>query len=750
MSKNARYAWRLSLGGLLLGLVACAVYLLAVPLGFKYGEIQVGHGLEHEGRIAWDAAGVPHIRAQNLEDGYFLLGYSHARDRLWQMEFARRYAGGTLSEVFGAKTLPMDRFARTLGFRRTAEGIYANLDAPTRVLLQRYSDGINAYLELAPAALPLEFSLVRHERPGPWGPVDSLSLHLLYSWTLSANLGMQLQRLALAEHLDLARINEVFAPYPGERPPATRDYASLYRSLRGTPDAGKLLGQLPGSNVEGIGSNNWVVSASRSATGKPLLANDPHLRLTNPAAFYLASLKIPGLSLTGANFAGAPLFVIGHNQRIAWGYTNTGSHIQDAYLERVDPQDPRRYLTPDGYRPFETRLERIAVRDGETVSLEVRSTRLGVPPQNMVYADIEGNIGYVSAGRVPLRGADDDLHGLAPSPGWESRYDWVGYVPESAKPRSLNPREGFIATANQRIVPPDNAFDFGHDWVLPYRYERIREWLGGPGQRTLEDSLELQNDEFSSVMASLLPKMLEQVSDPELRASEAFALLQGWNHQAAADLAAPLIAGYWVRAFTRELLQPRIGTQLLASGWNQRNYDGFLRLILDGQADLRFWCGQEQGCDLKLNQSLRRALDELRAAHGSAPSGWKWGEAHAALAEHVPFHKTPLRALFDLKNNKGGDNFSVNVGRFDYSDPANPFHTRIAATLRMVIDLADFDNSRYALSTRNSGLPFDGATDLNELWARGAYIRIADDAPDATDRQLVLRPSAPSSGEPRP
>lgn len=377
MSKNARYAWRLSLGGLLLGLLACAVYLLAVPLGFKYGEIQVGHGLEHEGRIAWDAAGVPHIRAQSLEDGYFLLGYSHARDRLWQMEFARRYAGGTLSEVFGAKTLPMDRFARTLGFRRTAEGIYANLDAPTRVLLQRYSDGINAYLELAPAALPLEFSLVRHERPGPWGPVDSLSLHLLYSWTLSANLGMQLQRLALAEHLDLARINEVFAPYPGELPPATRDYASLYRSLHGTPDAGKLLGQLPGSNVEGIGSNNWVVSASRSATGKPLLANDPHLRLTNPAAFYLASLKIPGLSLTGANFAGAPLFVIGHNQRIAWGYTNTGSHIQDAYLERVDPQDPRRYLTPDGYRPFETRLERIAVRDGETVSLEVRSTRHG-------------------------------------------------------------------------------------------------------------------------------------------------------------------------------------------------------------------------------------------------------------------------------------------------------------------------------------------------------------------------------------
>lgn len=780
MSKNARYAWRLSLGGLLLGLLACAVYLLAVPLGFKYGEIQVGHGLEHEGRIAWDAAGVPHIRAQNLEDGYFLLGYSHARDRLWQMEFARRYAGGTLSEVFGAKTLPMDRFARTLGFRRTAEGIYANLDAPTRVLLQRYSDGINAYLGLAPAALPLEFSLVRHERPGPWGPVDSLSLHLLYSWTLSANLGMQLQRLALAEHLDLARINEVFAPYPGERPPATRDYASLYRSLHGTPDAGKLLGQLPGSNVEGIGSNNWVVSASRSATGKPLLANDPHLRLTNPAAFYLASLKIPGLSLTGANFAGAPLFVIGHNQRIAWGYTNTGSHIQDAYLERVDPQDPRRYLTPDGYRPFETRLERIAVRDGETVSLEVRSTRhgpvisdiyeparlpqaqrdrlvialawtgldrhdktfpsllainraegweqfldaaadFGVPPQNMVYADVEGNIGYVSAGRVPLRGADDDLHGLAPSPGWESRYDWVGYVPESAKPRSLNPREGFIATANQRIVPPDNAFDFGHDWVLPYRYERIREWLGGPGRRTLEDSLELQNDEFSSVMASLLPKMLEQVSDPELRASEAFALLQGWNHQAAADLAAPLIAGYWVRAFTRE----PAATEDRHAVAGQRLEPAQLRRIppadprRPGRSALLVRPGTRLRPQAEPVVAPRPRRTACRPRKRAERLEVGRGARRPRRARALP--QDPLRALFDLKNNKGGDNFSVNVGRFDYSDPANPFNTRIAATLRMVIDLADFDNSRYALSTRNSGLPFDGATDLNELGPRRVH-----------------------------
>ncbi|MGV8267892.1 penicillin acylase family protein, partial [Pseudomonas aeruginosa] len=145
--------------------------------------------------------------------------------------------------------------------------------------------------------------------------------------------------------------------WPVRRPPATRDSASLYRALRGKQDTAKLLGQLPGSNVEGIGSNNWEVSDNRSATRTPLLANEPHLRLTNTAAFYLASLKIPGLSLTGANFAGPPLFVIGHNQRIAWGYTNTGSHIQDAYLERVDPQDPRRYLTPDGYRPFETRLE---------------------------------------------------------------------------------------------------------------------------------------------------------------------------------------------------------------------------------------------------------------------------------------------------------------------------------------------------------------------------------------------------------
>ena len=375
MSKNARYAWRLSLGGLLLGLLACAVYLLAVPLGFKYGEIQVGHGLEHEGRIAWDAAGVPHIRAQNLEDGYFLLGYSHARDRLWQMEFARRYAGGTLSEVFGAKTLPMDRFARTLGFRRTAEGIYANLDAPTRVLLQRQRRD-QRLPGAGPGALPLEFSLVRHERPGPWGPVDSLSLHLLYSWTLSANLGMQLQRLALAEHLDLARINEVFAPIraSGRRPPATTPACTAPARHAGRRQAAGATArfQRRGHRFEQLGGLRQPQRHRQAAAGQRS-APAPD----QPGGLLPGQPEDPGLSLTGANFAGAPLFVIGHNQRIAWGYTNTGSHIQDAYLERVDPQDPRRYLTPDGYRPFETRLERIAVRDGETVSLEVRSTRHG-------------------------------------------------------------------------------------------------------------------------------------------------------------------------------------------------------------------------------------------------------------------------------------------------------------------------------------------------------------------------------------
>lgn len=750
---------------------------------FETGIIKVADGISDKGSIAWDANAVPHIKAANDRDAYFLLGYSHARDRLWQMQFSKNYANGTLSETFGPKTLDMDKFSRTLGFKKTADSIFQQLKPQTQDVLKSYSDGVNFFIDKFADRLPVEFSLTRSAPLKRWEPSDSVALHLLFSWTLSSNLGMQLQRLSLSKNLTVSQINEVFAPYPGSAPVKTRDYAALYNNLDVSGTGLALLDKLPPSNVEGVGSNNWVIAGDHTVTGKPILANDPHLKLTNPALFYLASIETPESSLVGATYAGAPLFVIGHNKKIAWGYTNTGSSVQDAYLEKLNPSDNNLYLASDStYKPFRVVQEKIDVKGEASVTLPVRYTNhgpvisdiyqaaqqaingkksvvialawtgletndktfdsilginrsenwpqflqasavFGVPPQNMVYGDTAGNIGYVSAGRVPVKANDNDLLGQAPAPGWEAKYDWTGYVPQSAKPTQFNPASGYIATANNRIVPDNYPFNFGHDWVLPYRYDRIMDLLKGRAPHTLQTSADIQLDRYSSSMADLLPKMIALVEGLPSTPAQ-LSILKAWRFDSDPESAAPLIAAYWVKNFTQELLEQKIGKELLAAGWNQRNYDAFLNLVLSKKADQVFWCGGADNCQRALERSLNLSLQQIKDKYGADVSDWNWGRAHTAVAEHVPLHKSPMAWFFDNRNTMGGDNFTVNVGRYNYSDPANPFNTNIAATFRMVADLSNLDNSSYILSSSNTGIKFNGYVDMNRLWGRGDYIKI--------------------------
>ncbi|WP_017905125.1 penicillin acylase family protein [Pseudomonas asplenii] len=766
---------------------------------FETGVMAVPKGISDKGSIAWDANAVAHIKAANERDAYFLLGYSHARDRLWQMQFSRNYASGTLSETFGTSTVEMDKFARTLGFRKNAELIVQQLKPQTQDILRSYSDGVNFFIDKFGDRLPVEFSLTRSPAPRHWEPSDSVALHLLFSWTLSSNLGMQLQRLSLSKNLSVAQINEVFAPYPDSTPVKTRDYAALYKNLDAAGTGLALLDKLPPSNVEGVGSNNWVIAGDHTVSGKPILANDPHLRLTNPALFYLAALETPDSALVGATYAGAPLFVIGHNRKIAWGYTNTGSSVQDAYLEKLNPSDSNLYLSSDStYQPFRVVQEQINVKGAAPITLPVRHTRhgpvisdiyqpaqqaigdrksvvialawtgldpndktfdsildinhaqdwpqflqasaeFGLPPQNMVYGDTAGNIGYVSAGRVPVKAQDDDLLGQGPAPGWEAKYDWTGYVPEAAKPRQFNPASGYIATANNRIVPDNYAFNFGHDWVLPYRYDRIMTLLKARAPHTLQTSTDIQLDRYSSSLADLLPKMLAPLDGLPSQPAQ-LSLLKDWRFDSDPDAAAPLIAAYWVKNLTQALLEPKIGKALLAAGWNQRNYDAFLNLVLSGKADQGFWCGADDHCQQMLLSSLNLSLQQIRDQYGADVSDWKWGRAHTAVGEHVPLHKSPMAWFFDNRNNLGGDNFTVNVGRYNYSDPANPFNTNIAATFRMVADLSNLDNSRYILSSSNTGIRFNGYVDMNRLWARGDYIRIQPSTQASENHALKFIP----------
>lgn len=554
-----RRRWRVIAMGLLGAMVAApllALLWLRRSLPRVEGELQVA-GLSQAIEIVRDGNAIPHIVAQTEPDAYFGLGYVHAQDRLWQLELNRRLGSGRLAEVLGEAALPRDRMFRTLGLRRVAEQNLERLNARARAALDAYAAGVNAFLASDPP-LPPEFALLGVE-PAAWTPVDSLLWLKVMAWTLSNNMDRELSRLALSRKLSPEQLAEFVAPYPGE--------PSLVLSL---PSAYQAAGPVTGDNLfreprpEGLGSNNWAVDGRRSASGKPLLANDPHLGLTAPGIWYLAHLQAPGFSVIGATLPSLPGVILGRTESAAWAFTNTGSDVQDLFLERLVEGEPERYAVPGGSEAFERRRETIAVRGGGERVIEVRSTRHGPvisdvhehsaslappghvialrwtaldpddrsfefvteiahaatgadvvaaarhfqsPTQNIVYADSAGAIGFVATGRVPVRRPDNDLRGLAPALGWEPRYDWQGYLPFEQLPQSHDPASGRIVTANQKIVPEDYAHWLGADWADPARAERIETLLDELPQHTVASFAKIQSDVQDGTARMLLPAL---------------------------------------------------------------------------------------------------------------------------------------------------------------------------------------------------------------------------------------------------
>ncbi|HET7866068.1 MAG TPA: penicillin acylase family protein, partial [Burkholderiaceae bacterium] len=370
----ARAAWLLA-ALLLLAAAALWVYRQRV-LPITHGSLAVA-GAHAELRIERDRYGIPTIHAASLRDAIFGLGFVHAQDRLWQLETHRRIGAGRLAEALGPAALDTDRFLRALGVRRAAAAQWARLEPGDRALMEAYAAGINAFLHDHLRARPPEF-LVLGLQPESWDPVDSMAWTLMMAWDLGGNWSAELLRLRLAQQLPVARINELLPPYPGEAPLVTADYAQLLRQWHVGADLGRhALLAAPPSGVEGLGSNNWVVAGSHSQTGQPLLANDPHLRLSTPALWYLARLVGPGFEIAGATMPGAPSVVLGQNQHIAWGFTNTGPDVQDLYLERLKPDDAGQYQTPGGWAAFERFDEVIKVKGAPDVPFSARATRHG-------------------------------------------------------------------------------------------------------------------------------------------------------------------------------------------------------------------------------------------------------------------------------------------------------------------------------------------------------------------------------------
>ncbi|WP_242454152.1 penicillin acylase family protein [Bailinhaonella thermotolerans] len=818
---------------LVLALLLAGVVVWSVRRAFPQldGELKAP-GLSANVSVYRDKYGVPHLYADTPEDLFFAQGFVHAQDRFWEMDFRRKTTAGRLSELFGKATLDTDKVIRTMGWRRVAEQELSILNPRTRAYLDRYAAGVNAWMKATPGK-SLEYSVLkltnRDYEPEPWTAVDSLAWLKAMAWDLRSNMEDELARAIAATAVPRQRAEELWPRYPYELnspivsevnqaratsaaltpiPEESRDaLARAARAVRAAPD---LIGT-DGDN-SGIGSNSWVVSGAHTVSGKPLLANDPHLSPHMPSTWYQMGLHCRERSescpfdLTGFTFAGLPSVVIGHNHRIAWGFTNLGPDVSDIYLERLRGQE---YQYRDGWKPLETRTERIKVAGGETVTLTVRETGHGpllsdvlgtakraipgaakalnepdeekeygvalrwtaldpgrtadalflmgtaenwdsfraaaksfeVPAQNLVYADVDGTIGYQAPGRIPVRSGGGD--GAWPAAGWTGQVEWTGWVPYEKLPTQRDPVRGYIVTANNAATGPSTTPQLTRDWSYGYRSQRIIDRLKQAIQKGKVDAATMSSIQRDSRNA-FAPELTRYLLNPDLKLAgpvkRAVKLFDGWDFGQSKDSAA---AAYYnavwrhllIRTFNDELpegARPDGGDQ-----WYE-----VLRPLLAEPSD-PWWDdvktkGVQESRDQILLLALEDAFDELSDRLGPDPSRWAWGDLHSLTLTNDTFGTSgiaPIEWLFNrgpLRVDGGKDAVDAagwNVQR-GYDVTAVP-------SMRMVVDLADMDQSRWINLTGASGHAFhDNYWDQAGLWADGKTIPMRS-RPESVRREAV-------------
>jgi penicillin amidase len=728
------------------------------------GTVQVPE-LKARVQVRRDAQGVPHIRAQSLDDLLFAQGYVTAQDRLWQMDLSRRLAYGELSEIFGQRALKLDIENRTLGFRQASERAVGELSPESRSMLEAYTRGVNAFISTHQDRLPIEFLMLRY-RPRPWQAKDSFAVALNMAKTLNTSWPDELMRERVCAKVGRELCTDLFPDHsPLDRPvaepllaPGISSQHSQGAALEPLAGLDPVLGALappPDSSRADLGSNNWVVNGAHTQSGKPLLANDPHLGHGVPSVWYLIHLKAPGLNVSGASLPGLPVVTIGHNERIAWGVTNTGPDVQDLYVESFNFRDPRGYLHNGQWVEATVREEVIKVRGGRDYSFTVMTTRHGPvishegarelalrwtalepgglrfpflkinqaqnwqeftaalrdyagPMQNFVYADVDGNIGFYAAGWVPIRNQGD---GTVPSSGSSEDHDWIGHIPFESLPHAYNPASGIIATANGRIVPDGYPYFITSMWASPYRTARIYQLLEAGARLTVADMLRIQTDIRPLDDVWLAKQLLAAAAKRPAQGTDAqyaLSLLASWDGEARADSAATLVCQVTRRALRERILKAKLGDDLSGYRWPMSTVflenvltDGWTRWLPPGDADF----------NVTLTRSLEEGVRRIPQLVGSRDhAAWRWGDTIPLTFQH------PL----------GGLRFFgrwLNVGPFPQAGTGNtvkqttPSH---GVSMRLAVDFSNFDNSVQNITLGQSGQVFSPHyRDQFEAWYNG-------------------------------
>lgn len=752
------------------------------------GEI-IAPELKHPVQVLRDEWGIAHIYAETQDDLFFAQGFVAAQDRLWQMEIWRRTGEGKLAEILGPQAVERDRFARLLRYRGDMEAEYRSYAPDAREIISAFVRGVNHLIKTTPPdRLPIEFQLTGI-RPEPWTP--EVCLTRMAGYVMTRNASTEVLRAQLVRELGTKLVDELLPadPYRPLEIPRGLSLEGIDNRILASANAAS--GNISFAERSNDGSNNWVVDGTMTKSGKPLLANDPHRAIALPSLRYLVHLVGPGWNLIGAGEPALPGVAAGHNDRVGFGFTIVGIDQQDLYVEEINPANPNEYRWRGGWRKMRVEKELIKVK-GEQSPREVElkfthhgpviyedperrrayalrwvgsepgtagylaSLSLGrarnwreflsalerwkVPSENLVYADVDGNIGWVAAGLAPVRRG---WSGMLPVPG-DGRYEWQGFLPLSALPQSYNPSSHFIATANHNILPRGYRRELGYEWATPFRFQRILEVLGEKGRKfDVADFERLQHDEVS-LPARELTGLLAKARGVSAEMKPYVEMLTSWDARMDKDSAAAALYAIW---------QPK-----LASAVFERHVPAKLWPMIGGRISLvttidalksptSRWFGADavKGRDEALLAALASAVAEAKERLGSNPREWRWGRLHMAPFNHQLATDDERRALFNLPTvATGGDGNTVKAAA-----GARYRHTH-GASFREILDPSDWDRSVATSVPGQSGQPESPHYgDLLPLWAEGKYFPLlfSREKVEAGARaRLTLKPDGSASG----
>lgn len=748
---------------------------------FIEGEI-VAEFLEKNVTVERDSFGVPHITAESDADLYRAQGYVQAQDRLFQMDMARRQASGRLSEVVGEAAIGTDKKFRTFSLRAAAEASYDGYGEEAKKVLGWYAEGVNAYIEKAEwdGELPYEFKILGYQ-PELWTAIDSLTIGKFMAYDLGGNWDSLAVRHWALNNFSEDKARELFITYPDNAPSIIEANIANPVTVAGRFDPDL---EPPEFN----GSNNWVVSGDKTASGLPLLADDPHLGLDTPSIWYQMHLKSPEQNVGGVIFAGVPGIILGHNEDVAWGVTNVGPDVQDLYIEIPNPDNPTQFMYDGQWEQAEVRDETISVKGEEDIPFEVVVTRHGpiisdilykeedpsalfsmqwtaleptkeleailnmnkatdwegfekaledfnAPAQNFVFAGKDGTIAYKANGRIPIRKKGD---AQLPVPGDSSDYGWTGYVPYDELPRVVNPEEGFIATANNEVIDDSYPYHITKMWAQPYRYERIVEVLREGDDLTPEDMMKLQMDQKNMYAGEFLDDLLGSIEaqDGDEKYKEIVTMLREWNKLDSTDAAAPLVFHKLMKQLPIAMFSEEMPEDVyrLLPGKGSIT-DQLLRTAYAGEPGA--WVEQYGGVDKWVFDSFTQSVGDIEELFGKKVASWKWGDFHQVEFPHALSGASPIFGYFlnPKKQAIGGSNVTVQAAAFQEDGTVDH-----GAPWRFVADLSDLSTTYHILGPGQSGhMKSQWFHNQAEDWVQGNYHETVLDGDSIDGSILILK-----------